>query len=394
MAIPRTVYLCTARRTPIGSFQGALASASAPELAAATIKQILSQSHVPAEEIDGVILGSVLTAGVGQAPARQAALGGGLPNSVQALTVNKVCSSGLKAVMIGAQEVALGISNGVIAGGMESMSQAPYLMPSLRTGARLGHTQAIDSIVKDGLWDVYNDYHMGNAAELCARTFKLTREMQDQFAVESYTRAQRAIAEGHFKSEIVPVTVKDGKAERTVDTDEEPGRAKLDKLSSLKPAFDKEGTITAANASSINDGAAAMIVCSEEFSRRNNLTPMARIVDYGWNAREPEWFTTAPIGAVQMVLNRAKKSIGEMDLIELNEAFSAVALACRSSLEIDPAKLNVSGGAVALGHPIGASGARILTTLLHGLQRTKGRFGIAAICNGGGEATALMVERL
>ena len=394
MAIPRTVYLCAARRTPIGSFQGALASASAPELGASVVKQVLSQSHVPAEEVDGVIMGCVLTAGIGQAPARQAALGAGLPNSVQALSVNKVCSSGLKAVMIAGHEVALGVSNGVIAGGMESMSQAPYLMPSLRTGARLGHTQAVDSIVKDGLWDVYNDFHMGNAAELCARTFKLTREMQDQFAVESYTRAMDAIAAGHFRSEIVPVTVKDGKSEKVVDADEEPGRGKLDKFSSLRPAFDKDGTVTAANASSINDGAAAMLVCSEEFSRRNNLTPMARIVDYGWNAREPEWFTTAPIGAVQMVLNRAKKSVGDIDLFEINEAFSAVALACRSGLEIDPGKLNVCGGAVALGHPIGASGARILTTLLHSLQRTKGRFGVAAICNGGGEATALLVERL
>lgn len=394
MAATRTVYLCHPRRTAIGSFSGALASVSAPQLGAAVIADILKQSRVPGAELDEVIMGCVLTAGVGQAPARQAAMAGGVPETVQALTVNKVCSSGLKAVMLAALEVGSGVAQGIIAGGMESMSQAPYLLPSLRGGARLGHTQAVDSIVKDGLWDVYNDFHMGNAAELCARTFSITREMQDQYAIESYTRAQRATTDGLFKNEIVPITVREGKAERIVDTDEEPARAKLDKIPALKPAFDKDGTVTAANASSINDGAAGMIVCSEEFMRRHNLTPAGRVLEQGWNAREPEWFTTAPIGAVEMVLARAKKRVDEIDLFEINEAFSAVALACRSTLEIDPLKLNVCGGAVALGHPIGASGARILTTLLHSLHRTKGRLGVAAVCNGGGEATAMLVERL
>lgn len=389
----KAVFLCGAKRTAIGSLQGAFALVPATELAAKVFESVLATTAVPPESIDEVILGCVLSAGLGQAPARQAALRAGLPQSVQAMTINKVCSSGLKAVMLAAQLVELGAADAVLAGGTENMSLAPYLLPALRTGARLGHAQAEDSIIKDALWDVYNDFHMGSCAELCARTHKISREAQDAFAVESYTRALHAIAAGNFKSEIVPVTVREGKAERSVDTDEEPGRGKLDKLPQLKPAFEKDGTVTAANASSINDGAAGMLVCSESFAKQYNLVPLARVVGQGSHSQAPEWFTTAPVGAVEKLLARAKRTVESVDLFEINEAFSAVGIACSTLLKLDPSKLNVNGGAVALGHPVGGSGARILTTLLHSLDRLKLRAGVAAICNGGGEATALLVER-
>jgi len=274
------------------------------------------------------------------------------------------------------------------------MSQAPYVMPRLRSGARLGHTEALDTIIKDGLWDVYNDFHMGSAAELCAREFSLSREAQDAYAVQSYKRALAAIAEGHFEAEIAAVAVKDGKSETIVSEDEEPGKGKIEKIPSLKPVFDKTGTVTAANASSINDGAAGMLVCSEAFVKAHGLTPLARVLEEGWAAQAPEKFTTAPIGAVELLMQRSKRNISEIDLFEINEAFSAVALACAHGLKLPNEKLNVSGGAVALGHPIGASGARILTTLLYGLKRTGGKLGVASICNGGGEATAVLVERV
>lgn len=388
------VYLCSAKRTAIGSFFGSLATVSAPELGACVVRTVIDETKLSPGLIDQVIMGSVLTAGQGQAPARQAAIKGGLPVTVQAMTVNKVCSSGLKAVMLAANEVELGYAQAVIAGGMESMSTAPYLLPSLRAGARLGHVNTEDSVVKDGLWDVYNNFHMGNAAELCAKKFKLSREDQDAFAIESYRRANQAIQAGYFRDEIVPVKVKTGKEETEFQIDEEPGKGKPEKIPQLKPVFDKEGTVTAANASSINDGAAALLVCSESFMQQHRLSPLARLVAQGWNAQEPEWFTTAPIGAVQHVLKNANMKLGEIDLFEINEAFSSVALACGRSLEIDPSKLNISGGAVALGHPIGASGARILTTLLYNLRRTAKKRGIVAICNGGGEATAVLVERV
>jgi len=388
------VLICAAKRTPIGSFQGSLSSLSAPELGAVALRAVLSQSGAPIDSINEVILGCVLTAGMGQAPARQAAIKAGLPNHVQAMTVNKVCSSGLKAVMLAAQSVQLGMSDAVLAGGMESMSQAPYVLPSLRSGARLGNTQALDTIVKDGLWDVYNDFHMGNAAELCAREYKLSRKEQDDFAIESYRRAQAAIAAGHFAEEIVGVKVSNGKTEMEVLTDEEPGRAKLEKIPSLKPVFEKDGTVTAANASTINDGAAALLVCSEEYAKRHKLEPMARIVAQSGAAQAPEWFTTAPIKAVESVLRVAGKKTSEIDLFEINEAFSAVALACTRGLDLSPEKVNVSGGAVALGHPIGASGARILTTLIYALRRLNLKTGVASLCNGGGEATAVVVERM
>lgn len=388
------VYLCGAQRTAVGKLGGGLASVCAVRLGAHVINAVLKKAALDKEFVEEVILGVVLTAGTGQAPARQAALLAGLPTKVQAMAINKVCSSGLKAVMLAANSVQLGMADAIIAGGMESMSQAPYLLPALRSGARLGNSEVLDSILKDGLWDPYEDFHMGNAAELCARKFSLSREEQDAYAIQSYSRAQQAIKEGFFTQEIVPISVKVGKKEVEFAVDEEPTSLQLDKVSQLKPAFQADGTVTAANASSINDGAAALLVCSEEFAKEHRLQPLARLVAQGWNAHEPKWFTTAPVGAVNNALKKAGKTLAEVDLFEINEAFSAVALACRQELQIDPAKLNICGGAVALGHPIGASGARILTTLLYSLQRLKLHCGVAAICNGGGEATTVVVERV
>lgn len=386
----KTVYICSAKRTAVGSFLGSLEKTPATELASETIKANLLETSI--KKVDEVILGCVLTAGLGQAPARQALVSSGLPKHTSALTINKVCSSGLKAVMLASNNIALGQTESAIAGGMESMSLAPFLLPDQRSGAKLGNSKCIDSIVHDGLWDVYNNYHMGSAAELCARTYKLSREEQDAFAIESYNKARKAISAGLFKNEIVPIKV--GKKETVFDTDEEPGRAKFEKIPQLKPAFDKDGTVTAANASSLNDGAATLLLCSEEFARKNSLTPLARIVAQAEHSQEPEWFTTAPVKAVEKVLKNTNKGVADLDLLELNEAFSAVSLACTADLKIDPARVNVHGGAVAIGHPIGASGARILTTLVHALIQRKEKIGVAALCNGGGEATALMIERI
>lgn len=394
MAITKEVFLCHAKRTAIGSFDGSLSAIPAPMLGAHVISAVLKQSDIPSDTIDEVIMGCVLTSGVGQAPARQAAIFSGLPHKVQAMTINKVCSSGLKAVMLAANSVQLGHADAVIAGGMENMSLAPYIIPKLRSGARLGNAVAEDTIIRDGLWDVYKDFHMGSAAELCAREGKISREVQDAFAKESYARANNAIKEGRFKDELSPITVRIGRDESEFTIDEEPLKFRPDKISQLRPAFENDGTVTAANASSLSDGAAAMLVCSEDYLRRYKLTALARVVAQGWHAQAPEWFTTAPVGAVQNALQRAGKKISEIDLFEINEAFSAVALACSTKLGIDGDKLNVNGGAVALGHPVGASGARILTTLLYSLRRLKLSFGMAAICNGGGEATALVVERV
>lgn len=388
----QSVYLCAPKRTAIGSFGGALSTTPATQLAAEVIKHILSETSVAGDSVDEVILGSVLQGGQGQAPARQAAIASGLPKSVQAMTINKVCSSGLKSVMLAANSVSLGQANAIIAGGMENMSLAPYYLPNERYGAKLGHSTAEDAIIKDGLWDVYNNQHMGNCAELCAKEYSLSREKQDEFCLQSYAKANKAIAEGIFASEILPLTVKQGRNEIEFAQDEEPGRLKADKVPGLRPVFEKDGTVTAANASSINDGAAAMLVCSEQYVKTHGLNPVARVLAQGWHAQEPEWFTTSPIGAIQSVCKSAGKSVSDIDLFEINEAFSSVALACQSSLEIPSEKLNIYGGAVALGHPIGASGARILVTLLNGLQRSGLKTGIASLCNGGGEATALMVE--
>lgn len=394
MSAHEPIFICSPLRTPIGSFGGTLASVPGPDLGAHAIRSVLEATGISPESVDEVIMGCILTAGQGQAPARQAAIKAGLPNTTQAMTINKVCSSGLKAVMLAADHVALGHSQAIIAGGFENMSQSPYLLPAMRNGARLGHSSAQDSMIVDGLWDPYNNYHMGNAAELCARENNLSREMQDEFALQSYSRALAAIEEGKFKDEIVPITVVQRKAEIQFSEDEEPKNLKRDKVPSLRPVFDKDGTVTAANASTINDGAAAMLVCSASFAEKNGLQPMAKLTAQGWYAQAPEWFTTAPVGAMESALKKAGKDISEIDLFEINEAFSAVALACGSKLNIDSEKLNIHGGAVALGHPLGASGARILTTLLHALKQTGGKTGAAAICNGGGEATSVVVEMI
>lgn len=388
------IFLCNAKRSAIGSFGGALAGMSAPDLGAAVIRSILETTKIPGDQINEVIMGQVLTAGCGQAPARQVMIKAGLPASVHAMTINKVCSSGLKAVMLASTAIRAGEAQAIIAGGMESMSQAPYLLPSLRNGARLGHTPAEDSIIRDGLWDVYNNYHMGNAAELCARECNISRAAQDEFALESYRRANEAIKSGKFTAEVTTLKVPAGRETVEFAIDEEPGKLKAEKVPTLKPVFLKDGTVTAANASSLNDGAAAMIVCTEAFAKLHRLDPLARVVGTNTFGQAPEWFTTAPIGAIEGLLAKTNTKVSQIDLIEINEAFAAVGIACASKLGLSAEKLNVCGGAVALGHPIGASGARILTTLLYSLRRENKRLGIAAICNGGGEATSMLVERV
>jgi acetyl-CoA C-acetyltransferase len=335
----------------------------------------------------------VLPAGLGQAPARQAALGAGLDHSTPCTTVNKVCGSGLKTVILAAQAIATGDVDIAVAGGMESMSGAPHLLPRLRDGIKMGHFQAVDSMISDGLWDVYNDQHMGVCAELCARDKSISRAAQDEFAAESYRRALAAQQNGWFTAEIAPVTVKGRKGEVVVDTDEEPGRGSIDKLPSLRTAFQKDGTVTAGNASSLNDGGAALVLMSAEEATKRGATVLARIVAHGNHAQAPEWFTTAPAGAIKAACERAGWHPTNVDLWEVNEAFAVVSLANNAMLELDPAKVNVNGGAVALGHPIGASGARILVTLLYAMERNGARTGGASLCIGGGEGIALLVER-
>ncbi len=389
------VVLIAAGRTPVGSFQGALSSLSAPRLGALAIKGVVDRAGINPEQVDEVIMGNVLSAGLGQAPARQAAIFAGLPNDVECLTINKMCGSGLKAVMLAAQAVQVGDARCVVAGGMENMSSAPYLLPKAREGYRLGHGKLIDSMIKDGLWDVYNDMHMGNCAELCAREKKYSREQQDEFAKKSYLKAQHAQSEGWFASEIIPVEVPQRKGEPiTINQDEEPGRARFEKMAKLRPAFERDGTITAANASKINDGAAAILLMSREMAEDLNLNPGLRIIAQASAAHAPEWFTTAPTKAIGKVLKKAGMEPGDIDLWEINEAFAPVAMAAIDDFKIDPEKVNVHGGAIALGHPIGASGARILTTLVHALERTRSRTGLATLCIGGGEASAVIIERI
>ena len=391
----REVVIAGACRTPIGSFNGSLSSIPAPKLGSIVIKEALNRAGVPADMVDEVIMGCVLTAGLGQAPARQAAIFAGLPTKVECLTINKVCGSGLKAVMLATQAVKLGDADIVVAGGMESMSNAPYLLEKARTGYRMGHGELIDSMIKDGLWDVYNDFHMGNAGELCARECQIPREAQDEFAVLSYKRAIEATEKGYFKDEIVPVTVEKPKGEKVVvDEDDEPRRVKFDKIPKLKPAFEPNGTITAANASKINDGASAMIVMAEEKAKELGVKPLARVIAYTSAAKDPEWFTTAPVDAIDKVLKKAGLKKEDIDLFEVNEAFAVVALATSKLPDLPVEKMNVHGGAVALGHPIGASGARILTTLIYAMRRRNAKLGLAAICIGGGEASAMIIERI
>ncbi len=391
----REVWIVGAARTPIGSFAGSLASVPAAKLGATAIKAALERSGVPADQVDDVYVGCVLPAGQGQAPARQAVVYAGLPNSTPCTTVNKVCGSGIKTVMLAASQIRAGDADVVIAGGMENMSQAPYYLPGARDGYRLGHAQLVDGLIKDGLWDVYNDFHMGSAAEICAKDKGITREAQDAFATESYRRANEAVAAGIFKEEIAPVTIIGKKGDATVvDTDEEPARGNPAKFGGLRPAFDKAGTVTAANASSLNDGAAAVVLISAEKGKALGLKPLAKIVAYATHAQAPEWFTTAPVFAVEKALAKAGLKVEDIDLFEINEAFSVVSLACAAGLNLDPAKVNIHGGAVALGHPIGGSGTRILVTLLHNLARTNKKYGVASLCIGGGEAVALVVERV
>ena len=393
MEYPEVVIVSYAR-TPIGAFGGSLASLSAPQLGSVAIKAALDRAAVAPDKVDEVIMGNVLTAGVGQAPARQAALGAGLPNSVGTLTVNKVCGSGLKAVMLAAQAIRCGDAQIVVAGGMESMSNVPYYLPGARTGLRLGHKEVTDGLILDGLWDVYSQVHMGSCAEICAREGAYSRADQDEYTVRSYRRTLAAQDQGRFDKELVPVEVPQRKGDPQVVTrDEEPGKVKFDKIPTLRPVFEKDGTITAANASTINDGAAALVVMSAATAVELGITPLARILGQASAAQAPEWFTTAPAKAVRQLLAKTGLTMAEIDLFEINEAFAVVALAALKELDLDPEKVNVNGGAVALGHPIGASGARILVTLLSALEQRDARRGLAAICIGGGEAAALVVER-
>ncbi len=388
----KEVVILAAQRTAIGAFLGSLKDISAPKLGAAAIQAAVKRSGVSPEEIEECLMGSVLTAGVGQAPARQATLFSGLPQSVRATTLNRVCGSGLRTVMWGSQIIQCGDAEVVVAGGMESMSRAPYLLDKAREGYRLGNGKLIDSMVHDGLWDVYNNLHMGDCAELCAKERKISRSEQDQFAIESYQKAQAAISQGKFEEEITGVEITVGKEKKTFDKDEEPFKAKLDKLGDLKPAFQKEGTITAGNASSLSDGASALVLASAEFAKKRGLKPIAKVIAQASHAQAPEWFTTAPVGSIQKLLQKANMKPSDIDLYEINEAFSVVSLACIKELGLDPKKVNIRGGAVALGHPIGASGARILTTLIHSLKSEGKRTGVASLCIGGGEASALLVE--
>lgn len=388
------VFIVGAARTPLGAFLGSLAELPAPRLGAVAIRGALQRAGVGAEHVSLSLMGNVLSAGLGQAPARQAALGAGIPHASPAVTVSKVCGSGLEAVILGYRAIVLEDAELVVAGGMESMSGAPYLVPGVRRGQRLGNGALIDSMIVDGLWDPYGDFHMGEAAERCADELGIDRAAQDAYALGSYERALAAARDGRFAQEIEPVRVSDKRGERSVSEDEEPARADPSRLPALKPAFRPDGTITAGNASKINDGAAAVVLASAAALQRHGLRPWARIVGYAHHAQEPERFPTAPAFAVDKALSRAALGRRDIDLYEINEAFAVVALACTRLLQLDPTTVNVRGGAVALGHPIGCSGARILTTLLHAMQERSARRGLATLCIGGGEANALIVERV
>jgi acetyl-CoA C-acetyltransferase len=389
----RDVVIVGAARTPIGSFLGSLASVTAPKLGATAIKAALERAGVSANDVGLVHMGSVLQAGVGQAPARQAALFAGLPQSVPCVTVNKVCGSGLEAVLGVARAIAAGEIEVGVAGGMESMSNAPHLLRNSRSGTKMGPLETVDSMVNDGLWDPYSNQHMGNCAELCAKDKNISRAAQDEFAAESYKRALEAIKNGSFKAEIAPVEIADKKGTIKVDTDEEPGKGNIEKLPGLRTAFQKDGTITAGNASSINDGAAALVLMSADEAKKRGAKVLAKLVSWGYHAQAPEWFTTAPAQAITNALTKAKWDAKKVDLWEINEAFAVVSLANNQLLGLDASKVNIWGGAVALGHPIGASGARILVTLVHEMIAKGVKTGGASLCIGGGEGIALLVER-
>jgi acetyl-CoA C-acetyltransferase len=387
--------ILSAVRTPVGAFLGSLSSLSAPQLGAIAIRAAVERSGVSPDEVDEVLMGQVLTAAVGQAPARQAAIYGGIPNSVPCTTVNKVCGSGMKTAMFAAQAVRLGDANVVVAGGMESMSNAPYALDKARQGYRMGNGTLLDTMIHDGLWDPYGNCHMGACGDTTASELNFTREQLDEFSSESYRRALAAQEAGHFSNEIVHVEVPQRKGDPViVSQDEEPGRGNPSKLPSLRPAFGKEGVTTAGNASSIDDGAAAMVIASAEWAQQKGLKPLAKIVGYATHAQEPNWFTTAPAFAVQTLLEKNGLSVGDVDLFEINEAFAVVAMAVAQKLGIPHEKLNVNGGAVAIGHPIGMTGARLMVTAVHELIRRGGRHAVCSPCIGGGEATAILLERL
>ena len=390
----KEVYIISAVRTPIGSFGGNLASLSATQLGAIAIKAAVEKAGIKPSHVQEVIMGNVLSANLGQAPATQAAKYAGLPD-VPTTSVNKVCASGTKAIMFAAQSIALGQNDIMVAGGMESMSNVPYYLDKARNGYRLGDGQLIDGLVKDGLWDVYNNYHMGSAAELCSTECNISREDQDAYAIESYKRSQAAQKSGKFNNEIIAVEVKNRKGEITlVSDDEEVNAVKFDKIPTLKTVFKKEGTVTAANASTLNDGAAALVLMSKEKAEELGLKPLAKIIGYADAQQAPEWFTTSPSKAIPRALKNAEISADQVDYYEINEAFSVVSLANNRELKLDAGKVNVNGGAVSMGHPLGASGARIVVTLLNVLQQNGGKIGVASICNGGGGASAIVIENL
>lgn len=385
--------IVSAVRTPIGSFQGSLTPFRSPELGGFVIKAAIEKAGIRPEQVEEVIMGCVLPAGLGQSPARQALLAAGLPKEVGALTVNKVCSSGLVAIMIADRMIKNGECEIAVAGGMESMTNAPYLLPKGRMGYRMGDGKIVDSMVNDGLWDIHTNQHMGSCAELCAEKYGVTRAEQDEFAINSYKKALSAQEKGKFKNEIVPVEIPQKKGDPVIfNADEEPTKVNFDKIAKLKPVFKKDGGVTAANASSISDGASALVIMSEDKAKKLGLRPLARIVSYAGFSQEPEWFTTAPIGASRKAIKKAGLKVEDIDLMEANEAFSVQAIVVTKELGIDPAKVNVNGGAVAVGHPIGCSGARITTTLVHAMKDRGAKYGLATLCNGGGEATAMVVE--
>ena len=390
----REVVIISIARTPIGSFLGSLSSVSATKLGAAAIKEAISRAGISPSLVEEVYMGNVLSAGLGQAPATQAATFAGIPDTVPSTTINKVCASGMKAIMLAAQSIALGQREIIIAGGMESMSNVPYYIDKARSGYRLGHGQLTDGMLKDGLWDVYNDYHMGKAAELCARECNISRAEQDEFAISSYQRSQKAIENGKFKQELVPVEFTIRGKINVIDTDEEPSQVNFDKISGLKPVFDKEGSVTAANASSLNDGASAVVLMGAEKAAELGFRPLARILGYADAQQAPEWFTTSPAKAIPLALKMAGKTLEDVDFFEINEAFSVVAIANNNLLKIDPEKVNIYGGAVSLGHPLGSSGSRIIVTLCSILKQEGGKIGVAGICNGGGGASAIVIENL
>lgn len=388
------VLIAAARRTPIGSFQGVLAPVTAPQLGAVAMQAAVKDSGLSPEQIDESILGCVLMAGIGQAPGRQAALAGGIPQSVPATTINKMCGSGLKALMLASDQIRAGSAHVIVAGGIESMTNAPYLLPKARAGLRMGHAEILDHMFCDGLQSPFDGKMMGHFADATAKKYEFTREQQDAFAAESVRRALAAVEGGKFDREVAPVTVKDRKGERVVAKDETPFNCDIAKIPAMKPAFSKDGTVTAASSSSIADGAAAAVLVSASFAKSNNLRALARVVGYASYAQAPEWFTTAPVGAIQALLKKTGWKAGDVDLYEINEAFACVTMAAMRDVGLDHAKVNVNGGACALGHPIGATGTRIVTTLVHALIARGQKRGIAALCIGGGEATALAVELL